>query len=528
MIALDNMLKKKYTIIPVISITIATGLTFFTLYYTSRRIKKIKNDNEARPNYKEIPSPEGALPYFGHLFQVPTELPALKFDEWHKKYGPLIQIKMGVKPWIVIGDRQIANDILKVRGAATSGRQYHIFLFEYYGLGQRAPAFTYPDKRWKKMRAAVMTAAGTKSVSSRMASIEQESVVISNLLLNGTKEKGHVDVTKYMQLASFNVIMQVCFGKSSKSVDDPLFVAVVDTIDTSVKWGAAAGDIRTFLPAFTKIFNLFMLREKEMIDFTFKKRNPLFQNLIQEALESDQPSFVKHIYQVKEENEFDDDDILVLMVTAGTDTTGMTLAWSFVVLCHHKDVQDRLYHEIASFYAKHNRLPKYKDRENLPLLLSVQKECIRYRSTNHFPVPHESIKDFEYNGYFIPKGTLILSNTYTLNKSPDCYVNPEEFMPERYIQDPTPISVSLNSNVEKRDQYMFGWGRRICPGVHLAEVELFNFWVRIFATSTIEPPLDNDTGLPVYPNLNSIHDAGIVVAPKYPNLRFIERSDRLV
>ena len=84
-------------------------------------------------------------------------------------------------------------------------------------------------------------------------------------------------------------------------------------------------------------------------------------------------------------------ELLADLCNAGTDTTAMTLSWTFVILCHHQEVQKQLRDEIDSFIKNHDRLPTYEERDDLPFLLSVQKECIRYRPTNHFTIPHESI-----------------------------------------------------------------------------------------------------------------------------------------
>lgn len=57
--------------------------------------------------------------------------------EWHKKYGPLLHVKMGVQDWIFIGDPQIAHDIFVSNGASTSGRPHTTFGYDIAGAGER-------------------------------------------------------------------------------------------------------------------------------------------------------------------------------------------------------------------------------------------------------------------------------------------------------------------------------------------------------------------------------------------------------
>ncbi|KAI9497144.1 cytochrome P450, partial [Zychaea mexicana] len=439
--------------------------------------------------------------------------------------GPIIRINMGVKPWVIIGDPYLAHEILKVNDAVTSGRPYHLYLSKYHTMNRKGMVYTNADKQWKRCRAIAQTVLGRKGVAQLSQTMESEASRVTSLLLECGKV---VDVSKYMQLYTQNVMLQALFGISSTAIDDSLFTSVVETVDIAIKWSAPVEGIRSFLPGLAKSLGLY--KNTAMSDFIEKKRNPLYRRLIQQSLESDTPCLVKELYRVKKQNEFDDDDILVLivnMVNAGTDTTAMTLSWAMILLCHHKDVQKRLHGEVDSFIFKHNRLPVYDERENFPFLISVQKECMRFRAPNHFALPRETTDDLECQGFFIPKGTVLLSNTYTLNRSPDFYDRPEKFIPERYLDDQRPLVVSANANLEKRDQYTFGWGRRLCPGAHMVDVELFNFWVRILATTTIEPPL-NENGDPVYPDLNSYRDIGVAIAPLDSRIRFVERHDRLI
>ena len=64
-----------------------------------------------------------------------------------------------------------------------------------------------------------------------------------------------------------------------------------------------------------------------------------------------------------------------------------------VILCCYKDTQIAIQNEIDTFIAAHGRLPSFTDRDHLPLLVSFQKECMRYRVTIAFGLLHETSKD---------------------------------------------------------------------------------------------------------------------------------------
>lgn len=62
----------------------------------------------------------------------------------------------------------------------------------------------------------------------------------------------------------------------------------------------------------------------------------------------------------------------------------------------------------------------------------------------------------------------------SINNDPSHWEKPEEFMPERYLNHPLAAAAYINAaDPDDRDHFSYGAGRRVCPGVHLAEKSLF-------------------------------------------------------
>jgi cytochrome P450 len=100
-------------------------------------------------------------------------------------------------------------------------------------------------------------------------------------------------------------------------------------------------------------------------------------------------------------------------------------------------------------------------------------------------VPHSVMEDDEYKGYFIPKGTLVLPSQWALLHDPEIYPNPEHFMPERYLDQSPSGAWSTRTDVRDPRDFCFGFGRRICPGVHIAEQSLFATVATVLHTLTV-------------------------------------------
>ena len=85
------------------------------------------------------------------------------------------------------------------------------------------------------------------------------------------------------------------------------------------------------------------------------------------------------------------------------------------------------------------------------------------------------IQDDVYNGYFLPKGTIVFANTWSIHQDPAEYERPNEFMPERFLTNKFGSKGTKEDSTDddqRRVTYGFGAGRRVCPGQRLAENSL--------------------------------------------------------
>ncbi|KAI9320634.1 cytochrome P450 [Dichotomocladium elegans] len=463
---------------------------YFTLY----------PETLSRPNYKDIPIAPGAAPHFGHLFALAKAVPFEKLSHWQRDLGPVIQINMGVKRWIVLGDPRIAHDMLSVQGLYTSTRPFHTYTHVYQSRG-RGIVFSDPSPRWKKLRAAVFHFLSPKNAMTFRPIIHNESnILIDHLTASSIKNQG-VDFFKSIQLMSLNVMLLTLFGVRATSTDDPLFKKVIRLVNNGIKLASATEDIKTFFPMMS-LLDILLRKEKKMANYVFTERDPVFSMLVADTIKGEQNTFIKHLHELQDER-IDEETLMIVssdMITAGTDTIAVSLSWTINILCNYPSVQRRLQREVDAFIKEKGRLPNYDDRASLPLVVSVQKECLRLRPTVPLGLPHCAIEDcntysptapalpttclgspfllffftyyilstphawvdpVECAGYFVPKGTTIVSNIYAMHHNPDYFEDPERFVPDRFIRlgKLGPMASLANSKIDHRDHYSFGWGR---------------------------------------------------------------------
>ena len=77
------------------------------------------------------------------------------------------------------------------------------------------------------------------------------------------------------------------------------------------------------------------------------------------------------------------------------------------------ELQERAREELDRVVGPH-RLPTMEDFPSLPYIEAVTMETLRLFPVLPLAVPHASIEDDEYNGYFIPGGSTVLGVSVSL------------------------------------------------------------------------------------------------------------------
>ncbi|RXW20708.1 hypothetical protein EST38_g5165 [Candolleomyces aberdarensis] len=171
----------------------------------------------------------------------------------------------------------------------------------------------------------------------------------------------------------------------------------------------------------------------------------------------------------------------------GAETTVSLALALLYVLASYPDVQGKAQAEIDSVIGP-DRLPVVTDIRDLPYVHAIVKEVGRWFTVLPLGVPHSNSEDDEYDGFFIPKGTIIFQNNWAMMHNPDVFDKPFDFIPERYLKDG-----QIDPSVPDAEAAAFGHGRRICPGRHFSNDALFFMAASFLATYTITAP-ENEEG----------------------------------
>lgn len=106
-------------------------------------------------------------------------------------------------------------------------------------------------------------------------------------------------------------------------------------------------------------------------------------------------------------------------------------------------------------------------------------------------IPHLCTKDDSYNGFFIPRGAIVHGNLYAMFKDESTYPDAEQYNPDRWLDPEYPTFQSPLSQYPNLKRFShFGFGRRICPGLALAERALFIETTMLMWACSVDKKLD--------------------------------------
>ncbi|KAJ1645611.1 hypothetical protein LPJ64_002816 [Coemansia asiatica] len=157
---------------------------------------------------------------------------------------------------------------------------------------------------------------------------------------------------------------------------------------------------------------------------------------------------------------------ITVLLAAGTDTTSNTIVSCIQLLLRHPQVYKRVKGEVRQTFADKGKTIKYEEaREQLPFLIATIYETMRYRATTSGGWPRDSPDQGVVLGeYFIPSGVVIHGSIGGVHMNRDTWEKPFEFNPDRFMGE--------QGEERKRNVVAFSSGTRICPGRHLAMLEM--------------------------------------------------------
>ncbi|KAJ7883512.1 cytochrome P450 [Mycena olivaceomarginata] len=436
------------------------GLTIMVCFLLSLSFHAPRSDGKGN---RVPPGPFG-LPLLGS-FPFLTHYPEVTLDYWYKKFGKMYSFRLGNQLVMAISDPRIVKDLMVTNGAIFSSRK-DMFVKAQTIFLRRAITGTGYNDTWRKHRRIAHSYLQQRSVNTFIPGLDYESAVLVKSLLNDSKG-GILPINpqRYSGRCLLNNMLTITFGIRTEAVDDPTVTEVLRISREFMNCTGPVSNLVDYLPFLQYLPNPMQSRGIRLRNATVDLYGGLIKQM-DSKLRAGQyvpECFAKKLLEVKDEEKLDDLDIIMLaaaFMIAGVETPSGLIQWFTAHISAHPEIQKKAHDELDRVVGCH-RFPTVEDQADLPYCRAIIKEVQRYHNPFWLGTPHTTTQDFAYQGYYIPKDTLVICNTYSMHFSPTRYPDPFTFN-----------SANL-SDPYKRDHWMYGVGRRICIGMLLADKELF-------------------------------------------------------
>ncbi|KAM5534500.1 hypothetical protein V8D89_011832 [Ganoderma adspersum] len=436
-----------------------------------------------------LPPGPKALPLIGNVLAMPRTDLGPRYARMGDRYGDIIYMDILGQPMIVVNSYEMACELLDKRSATFSGRP-ELVMAELAGMEWMLVLMQY-GKEWRRHRRAFHQAFHSEAVAQyQPLQLQMTRRLLSRLL------KSPKNIVQQLNFSFATTLMRLVFGIEISEENDKYFAMAERVRDIGEDVAFPGRYPVELIPWLRYLPSWFPGTHFKRIAGKARREAESIRTILHaistKASDSDsaKDSLVSRLL-VSGSREFpllDDLEEFIKGVSTtayatGVDTTNTISQVFMLMMAMHPEVQRKAQAELDSVVGT-SRLPQFSDRSTLPYVNALIMELFRFHVVAPLGIPHRTIADEEYRGYFIPAGTVVSPNIWAMSRDSNEYSDPEAFNPERFLDPERPV----------RDprQYAFGFGRRICPGRHLAEATVFIVCASILHAFDIRPPVDSN------------------------------------
>ncbi|XP_030531144.2 cytochrome P450 736A117-like [Rhodamnia argentea] len=425
----------------------------------------------AKKHYRPPPSPP-KLPILGNLHQLGWH-PHSSLANLSRKHGPLMVLRLGRVPALVVSSVDAARAILKTHDVVFSDRPKSS-IFRKLLYDQKDVAMAPYGEYWRQTKSVfVLHLLSNKRVQSFRTVREEE---VANLIgdIKGSLSSvspANVNLSETFAALTNNVVCRVALGRKygGKRFKEMLmeFVELLGVFNFGdyipwLAWVDRLSGLDVKMDKVAKEFDDFL---DEVVEEHVEKRKRCDGGA---EIVEDKADFVDILLSIQKESTIGISIDRVCMkalildaFAAGTDTTYTVLEWGMTELLRHPNAMRRAQDELRRVAGDKSSITE-DDLDQMCYLKAVIKETLRLHPPIPLLIPRESTQDTKVNGYDVAAGTRVIVNAWAIARDPSLWDSPEEFHPKRFL------NLSIDFKGHDFELIPFGAGRRGCPGIAFA------------------------------------------------------------
>ncbi|KAF8549302.1 cytochrome P450 [Imleria badia] len=446
-------------------------------------IRRTFRNRIERKGYPLPPGPSLAAVLWSACFLHPEE-PRIRRTKWRAKYGDIMYIPFLGTDVIVLNSTSVALELLEKRSRIYSDRPF-ISTTVPYGL-DFIFAFTRYGEHWRLCRR-IFQQSFRPDVSANYHPMQLRKArqLIVNIVDSPEEYPDHFSMN------SAALAMSAVYDYEPISRNDPMLSILVN-------YGQSMSQGLTFKKIALVMFFPWLLHIPDWLPGSWIKReakeaytwrDKLVETpyrYVQERMQRKDRINVSmvsdHITRMeKSDGSYSSEYEMALKHASASafitnvETTKITLMAFTLAMVENPHVWKRAQAEIGAVVGK-DRLPEFDDRPSLPYVDAILREVLRWRPALPLGGARTAMQSDIYEGYYIPKGAMILTNVWAISCDDVRYPGGYKFMPERFLD------AKGRLTEDDPGDFIFGFGRRKCPGRRMADASLWASMATMLAT----------------------------------------------
>uniref|UniRef100_A0A0E0LDV4 Cytochrome P450 n=1 Tax=Oryza punctata TaxID=4537 RepID=A0A0E0LDV4_ORYPU len=422
-----------------------------------------------------LPPGPWTLPVIGSLHHLAGQLPHRAMRDLARRHGPVMLLRIGEVPTLVVSSRDAAREVMKTHDMAFATRPLSATLRVITCNGRDLVFAPYGDY-WRQVRKIAVTELLTVRRVNSFRSIREEEVAAMLRVVAVAAEGAArtVEMRAALSVLVSDITARTAFGNRCKDREEYL-VLLGRTVEMAGGFNPAdlwpSSRLAGWLSGVVR-------RAEVCRNSAFK----ILDGIIQEHQERTGAGedLVDVLLRIQKESELqfpldmvDIKSIIFDIFSAGIETSGTTLAWAMAELIQNPMVMHKATAEVRRAFAAAGAVSEDALGE-LRYLHLVIRETLRLHPPLPLLLPRECREPCRVLGYDVPRGTQVLINAWAIGLDERYWPggSPEEFRPERFEDGEATAAVDFRG--ADFEFLPFGGGRRMCPGMAfgLANVEL--------------------------------------------------------
>ncbi|XP_058745025.1 cytochrome P450 71D10-like [Vicia villosa] len=409
-----------------------------------------------------LPPGPWTLPLIGNIHQIiSSSLPQHSFKILAEKYGPLMHLKLGEVPYIIVSSPEMAKEIMKTHDLNFCHRPTLLLpaILTYNGTDI---VFSPYGEHWRQLRKiCVIELLSEKRVQSFRSIREDEcSILIKSI---SESEASVVNLNKKVYSMTSAITSRAAYGKKCRH--EEVFKLKMDEA-IGLMGGFCIADFYPSIKILERVS-----RGKTKMEKLQRELDDILQEIINDHKTSQgeaskDEDLVDILLKIQQENDqsqhtLTDDSIKSViqdLFAGGTETPSGIVVWVMSEMVKNPKVMQEVQSELRRVFDNKGYVDE-SDLNKCIYLKSVIKETLRLHPSLPLLIPRESRERCQINGYDIPAKTRVLVNVWAIGRDPRYWVEAESFKPERFLDSKVDFK---GTNFE---YIPFGAGRRICPGI---------------------------------------------------------------